>query len=88
MIADRGPGTMPIGIRSRDPREIAPVGSYFRASDKSRMVEIIEVDWSGALGEDLVTGTLVEIDRAELLQKWIRVRARRTEAVEAGRGTE
>lgn len=61
--------------RQRDPRELAPVGCYM--TDETVLVEILEADWSGALGEDLRTGNLVEIERIDLMQRWRRVRPNR-----------
>jgi hypothetical protein len=57
-------------VRGRDPRTIAPVRSYW--SDGKRLIEIVEVDHSGAIGVDLLTDVLVEISPLDLIQKWTR----------------
>lgn len=56
----------------RDPRVLAPVDAYM--TDEKRLVRILEVDHSGAIGEDVVSDALVEISPIELLQRWRRVR--------------
>lgn len=58
--------------RLRDPRQYAPVGAHM--TDGSQLLEIVESDWSGALGENVVTDRLVELERIELIQQWRRVR--------------
>lgn len=49
---------------SPDPALIPPVGAYM--TNGSQLVEILESDRSGALGEDLATALLVEVDPRDI----------------------
>jgi hypothetical protein len=57
--------------RSRDPRDIAPPGSYM--TDGDVLVQVLEVDYGGAVGENVVDGELVSINPQDLRQRWRRV---------------
>lgn len=61
-----------VGAR-KDPRQVAPVGSYLE--NGTVMLEVLESDWAGVLGEDMLTGLLVKIESGpDLDQHWRRVR--------------
>lgn len=59
---------LPIGTARRDPRERTKVGAYL--TDEKRLVRVLEVDHSGAIGENVLTDELVEITSIDLMQRW------------------
>lgn len=63
---------MALRLPQRDPTVLAPIGAYM--TDEARLIEVLEADSSGALGEDLLTHALVEIGVIDLLQRWRIVR--------------
>ncbi len=60
------------GARPRDPRQLAPPGAYL--TDGSRLVEIVESDYAGALARNVATESLFDLERIEISQHWRRIR--------------
>jgi hypothetical protein len=60
-----------VGGRSRDPRDLAPVGAYM--TDGDVLVQIIDSDAVAALAEDVCTQALIPIGVVDLMQRWRRV---------------
>lgn len=69
-----------MGLRALkpDPTVLAPVGAYM--TDGQHLVEVLESDHSGALGEDCKTGTLHSIEPEDLAldneKRWRLIRMR------------
>jgi hypothetical protein len=56
---------------SRDPRKKAPMWSYL--TDGKSLVQVIQVDTSGAVAEDVMTGGMVTLTPIDLMQVWRRI---------------
>lgn len=56
----------------RDPTKVTHEGAVM--TDEKRLVVILEVDHSGALAQDELTGDWIAIYPIELMQKWRHVK--------------
>ncbi len=61
---------MPV-VKSRDARDIAPVGSYLRCDGS--LVRVLEGDAAAMTVENVSTGYPFSIDAVDLAQRWTRV---------------
>lgn len=60
-----------MGARGWDPRDLAPIDTYL--TDGDVLLQIVEVNWSGAVGENVCDGQMISIARDELRERWRRV---------------
>jgi hypothetical protein len=54
--------------RARDPRAVTRIGAY--VTDGDVLLQIIEVDYSGAVGGDVCSDELISIEPLDLQQRW------------------
>jgi hypothetical protein len=58
--------------RSRDPRDVAPVGVYM--TDSNVLVQIVDCDATYALGQDVCSDALYRIGVVDLMARWRRAK--------------